>query len=96
MIAKKRSQNGKIFLSICDKEIIGNVFVEEDKVLDLKSSFYQGEEINKEDLKEIIKKSYFITCVGKKSIKYLKNFNIISKDNIREIQNIPYSFVLIE
>lgn len=96
MIIKKRIENGKIFLSVCDTELVGQVFEEDDKILDLKSSFYNGKEINKEDLKYALENAYFITAIGKKSIKYLLDLNIIDSNSVKKIQKIPYSLILKE
>ena len=54
MIIKQRTQDKKIFLSICDDDLIGKKFEEKDFVLDLKSPFYDGKKLNKKDLKSLL------------------------------------------
>ena len=83
-------------VAICDKELIGKVFLEGEKILDLKSSFYDGEEIKKENLKKTIEDSYFITVIGENSTKYVLDLNLLDTDSIKRIKNIPYSLILRE
>ena len=58
MIVKKHSQNNKLVLAICDEDLLGKTIEENDLILDLKSDFYRGEEMNETELKQlrIIKK----------------------------------------
>ena len=96
MIVKKRIDNNRIFLTICDKELLGKKFSEKNKILDLSSSFYDGEEISKDSIPKTIKNSYFMMCVGKKSTSLLLKLKYIQKDSIKKISDIPYSMVIRE
>jgi len=91
MIAKIHKNEGRLILSICDKDIIGKKFIEGKKQLDLSSGFYKGEEYNDEDLKELIKKAYMINAVGKKSVSFLEKEGLVDKSEVIKIKEIPHT-----
>jgi len=86
-------------VSIVDKELLGKKFEEGNFQLDIKESFYKGEEYDEENALKIminmaLEDSTF-NIVGEKSIKTSLKAGIITKDSIKRIQNIPYSLVLV-
>ena len=96
MIAKKHFQDNKQVLAICDEELLGKIIEENDFILDLSSEFYRGEKISKDDLKELIKTTYIINAVGEKTLDFLKQENLIDKENIKFIDSIPHIQVIID
>jgi hypothetical protein len=95
MIIKKRIQDNKLFLSIYDDDLKNKIFEENEKQIDLRSSFYEGENINIKDIEKLLNKSYFISCIGKDSVNFLTKKGLINEKNIKQIKKIPYSFILI-
>ena len=95
MIVKVHKSDGKIILAVCDKELLGKKFNEKNKQLDLTSSFYQGEEKSNDELRSLIKKSYIINLVGKKSVDFGVKEDIISKAHIIKIKNVPHAQAII-
>ncbi|MFC1741275.1 DUF424 domain-containing protein [Nanoarchaeota archaeon] len=87
--------NGRM-LAICDSELLGKVFEEDDKQLNLDSQFYKGEEMPEDKLKEIIKTCYVINAVGKESTGFLLKEDMIKEENIMEISGIPHTQCVIE
>lgn len=82
-------------VAICDSDIIGKIFEEGDFQLNVKESFYKGEELNKEDVLKIIKdmskEDASFNIIGEKSVNTAIRAGIISKENVKEIQKIPFS-----
>ncbi len=91
MIVKKHVNEGKLILAICDSNILGKKFSENNIQLDLTSSFYKGEEINDEKLKELCKMAFSINAVGKKSVSFLKKQRLVSKTT--KVNGIPHAQV---
>ena len=85
-------------VAICDSNLIGKTFEENNKQLHLKESFYKGERLNEEKAKQFIKKmsaeDSTFNIVGEKAIKLALECRIISNKGIKEIQGIPYALVL--
>jgi len=86
-------------VAICDSELIGKYFEKGEFQLDVKESFYKGEEISEEKVKEIIKKMSVedatFNIVGEKSINCAIDCGVISKDGIKKIQGVPFALVLL-
>ena len=86
-------------VALCDKELIGKKFVEEKFQLDIKESFYKGEETNEEKALEILKNMSLedatFNIVGEKSIKTAIKAGIINEDYVGTIKEIPFALVLI-
>lgn len=97
-------------IAICDSELIGKIFVsqasddlgkssEEGKFqLDVKESFYKGEEISEdkaiEVMKNFSKEDAIFNIVGEKSINCALEAGIISEKGVNKIQGVPFAMVL--
>lgn len=86
-------------VAICDKELIGKKFYEGKFQLDVKENFYKGEEMDEEKTIQILKnmkrEDATFNIVGEKSVKAAIKAEVIDKDAIGEIENIPFALVLI-
>lgn len=86
-------------VAICDKELLGKRFEEGKFRLDVKESFFKGDETSEEKAVEIMKQMLVedatFNIVGKKSIKTALSAGIISENEIKKIQGIPFALVLI-
>ncbi|HTY43658.1 MAG TPA: DUF424 family protein [Patescibacteria group bacterium] len=86
-------------IAICDSEIVGKKFEEGKFQLDLKESFYKGEEINEEEAIRIMQKmsreDATFNLVGRKTINAAIKAGIIEKHGIKKIKGIPFALVLL-
>lgn len=86
-------------VAVCDKELIGKIFEEDKFQLDVKENFFNGDETDEEKAIEVMKQMSMndstFNIVGKKSVNTAIKAGIISKEDIKEIQNIPFALVLI-
>jgi len=85
-------------VAICDSELLGKYFEEGECQLDIKESFYKGEEISEEETFEILKnfsvEDATFNIVGEKSINLALKAGVIKEEGIGKIDNIPYALVL--
>jgi hypothetical protein len=89
-------------VTICDKELIGKKFEEEKKQLNIKESFYKGENakiLEREEIKKIIqdwiKEDATFNIVGKKATQIALEEKIIDEKGIGKIDGIPYAMILL-
>lgn len=86
-------------VSICDSELLGKFFEENNFQLDIKESFYSGEEKEEEEIATLIRnlsrEDATFNIVGEKSINLALKENIINPESIKTINNIPFSMVLV-
>ena len=85
-------------VAICDSELIGRKFEQDNFQLDIKENFFKGEELNEKELekkmKEYFKEDATFNIIGEKSINTAIKANIINKQGIKKIQNIPFAMIL--
>ena len=85
-------------VGICDQELIGKKFEEDKFQLDVKENFFKEREVSEEELIKIIRNMSIedatFNIVGEKSINAALKTEIISKEDIKEIQGIPFALVL--
>ena len=93
IIVKKHviSQDGRIILAVCDKEVLGKVFSEGELQLDLSSQFYRGAEMAEADAEKLFKSAYIINFAGEKSVGLGIKNKLISKSHIIRIQGVPHA-----
>jgi len=85
-------------VAICDSDLIGKYFEEEDLQLDVKEGFYKGDEVSREKAIEIMKDMAYedatFNIVGKESVDAAIEAEIISGEDIKKIKGIPFCLVL--
>ncbi len=86
-------------VAVCDAELLGKYFEENRFQLDIKESFYKGENVSEEEAIRIMKKmsreDATFNIVGKSSIAAALKAGIISEDAIGKIKGIPFALVLL-
>ncbi len=86
-------------VAVCDSSILGKKFEQGNFQLDIKESFYKGEEVSEEKVMEIMKamaaEDASFNIVGQKSVEAALKAKIIFKENIGRVQGIPFALVLL-
>jgi hypothetical protein len=78
---------------------VGKVFEENQKQLEIKESFYKGEEKTAKELililQDLKKEDATFNIVGKKATQTAIQAGIISEKAVGKISNIPYALILL-
>ncbi|MDP3881719.1 MAG: DUF424 family protein [Nanoarchaeota archaeon] len=86
-------------VAICDKELIGKKFEEGKRQLDIKESFFKGQEVNEEECLKIIslevREDATFNIVGEKSIKTAIKAGIIAPESVAKIEGVPFTLTLL-
>ena len=86
-------------VAICDSELLGKKFEQGKFQLDIKESFFKGDETDEEKVIEIMKdmekEDSTFNIIGKKSVNAAIKAGIITKEGIGKIQGIPFALILI-
>ncbi|MBU0461357.1 MAG: DUF424 family protein, partial [Nanoarchaeota archaeon] len=94
-LVKTHQAKGGILLAVCDTEILGKKFETDRLQLDLTSNFYKGEEKTEKELEQMIKTAYMLNLVGKKSVGFAIERDLVSADRIITIQGVPHAQVVL-
>lgn len=86
-------------VAICDSELLGKVFEENKYQLDVKESFFKGDEKPKQEVLTIMKymagEDSTFNIIGKQSTDTALEAGLISKEGIKEISGIPFALILL-
>lgn len=86
-------------VAVCDSEILGKTFEEGKRILEVRESFFKGEEINETELislmKELSKEDATFNIAGKNSVNAALKAGVISKEGVLKIQKIPFALILL-
>ncbi|MCK4552887.1 DUF424 family protein [Candidatus Pacearchaeota archaeon] len=91
-------------IAICDSDLIGKKFESQANTnlgkyqLDIKESFYKGEEKTKQEaisiMQNMSREDSTFNIVGEESVNCALEAGIISENGIKKIQEIPFALVL--
>ncbi len=84
---------------VCDTDLVGKKFEEGNFQLDVKESFYKGDEATESEviklLQTMLREDATFNIVGEESTNAAVKSGIISEDDIQTIQGIPFAIKLI-
>jgi hypothetical protein len=92
MIVKVHKKDGRTMVAVCDDELLGKKFEEDNKQLDLTSDFYKGDRYtDKQLVGDMIRNADVINLVGTISVSLGIEEGLIEKEHIINIQGIPHA-----
>lgn len=83
----------KDVVAICDGDLIGKKFEDEDRQLDVTERFYKGKEATVEEIRDILKEGGNMNLVGEKVIGLAVEEGIVNEDDVIEIQGVKHAQV---
>lgn len=90
----KDSENG-IIVAVCDEELIGKVFSDGEKQLDLTSGFYEGQQKSEQEICDLMRNAYILNLVGEKACQLAKNEGLLEDKEIMTVKNVPHAQILL-
>lgn len=86
-------------VAICDADLIGKKFEEGKFQLDIKENFFKGERKTEREaikiIEDMLKEDATFNIAGEKSVNAALKAKIISQEEIKRIQKIPFALVLL-
>lgn len=95
MIVKIHKREDRAILAVCDSDLIGRVFTEGDRQLDLTSDFYKGEERDDKDVGDLMRNADIVNLVGPKAVAIGIQEEVITQDHVITIAGIPHAQAVI-
>jgi len=98
MLVKIHSSYRRI-VAICDNELLGKKFEEGKKAIEIKESFFKGDEKTEQEILKIIEESTgedaTFNIIGKNSVDVALKSGLIQPGGIIKIQGVPVALVLL-
>ncbi len=91
MYMKKYDTDGKLIVAVCDTDILGKKFKEGKLVLKLEESFYKGEEVCENEVKDALSCAHIANIAGEKSIACAVECGCVDPDTVIFIDGIPHA-----
>jgi hypothetical protein len=88
---KRYDTDGHVIVAVCDIDILGKKFKEGKFVLKLDESFYKGEEVGDNDVKEALSCATIANIAGERSIACAVECGCIEPDTVIFIDGIPHA-----
>lgn len=86
-------------VAICDTHLLGQTFEEGKRILEVRQTFYEGEEISEPELiktmKSLAAEDVTFNIIGKESVETALKAGIIIKEGIKEVKGVPFALVLL-
>lgn len=90
LLKRHDSEKGMI-LAACDKNLLGQEFVEGRKKLSINKDFYEGDEADLATILEALADCITANVVGEQLIQQLIDSDILSPDEIYTVDGIPHA-----
>ena len=91
MLVKIHRKEHRTIISVCDKELLGQLFEENGKQLDLTGDFYKGSEKDVQEIGDLMRNSDGVNLVGKEAIELGLQEGVIDKTHVLTIKGIPHA-----
>ncbi|MBI3036296.1 DUF424 domain-containing protein [Candidatus Woesearchaeota archaeon] len=93
-IVAQHNSEGRLILTVCDKEVRGKRLEDKEAVLDLNSKFYHGEEKDAKVIEKLMLRAYTIHVVGKNAVALAIKLGLAAKENVKTVDGVPHVQVL--
>jgi len=90
--ARLINHNDTSMLNICDTELLGRTLNRGSITLKISEKYY-AEQVEKEEAKEMLKRSDNINMAGKEIISLSVDMGIGTQDGVKEIDGVPFLVV---
>ena len=91
--ARLISHNDTRMLNICDTELLGRTLNRGSFTLKISEKYYAEKDVEKEEAKDLLRRSDNINMVGKEIISLSVNMGIGSQEGVKEIDGVPFLIV---
>ena len=88
---------GEVLVAVCDTEIVGRTFRDEERglKLEIKESFYGREEVDAESVKEMLRKATIANISGERAVKLAIEAGIVDEDRVLVIGECPHAQMVV-
>ncbi len=86
------SENKKA-CAVCDSEILGKIFEENERILDVDKDFFGGEKVHPDKIAEHIRSAHTSNIIGNRIIAELINAGALNPASVKEICGVKYAMI---
>jgi len=91
---KKHSANGESILAVCDKEVLGKTFKQDDLMVSASKAFYEGSLASEKEVVKLMKDAGNINLLGEKTVSLAIQHDIVDEQNTLNIAGTSHALVV--
>ena len=91
--ARLINHNDTLMLNICDADLLGRTLNRGNFTLKISEKYYAQKVVEKEEAKDLLRRSNNINMVGKEIISLSVDMGIGSQEGVKEIDGVPFLLV---
>ena len=91
--ARLINHNDTLMLNICDADLLGRTLNRGNFTLKISEKYYAQKVVEKEEAKDLLRRSNNINMVGKEIISLSVNTGIGSHEGVKEVDGIPFLII---
>jgi len=91
--ARLINHNDTLMLNICDADLLGRTLNRGNFTLKISEKYYAQKVVEKEEAKDLLRRSNNINMVGKEIISLSVNMGIGSQEGVKEVDGIPFLII---
>src|SRR3989338_11484430 len=95
IVSKKETPRGML-LVVTDKAVFGKVFTQGNVQLDLTNSFYQGVEMEKEEVQKLLAEARYVHLTGKEAVQLGVELGLVDEQSVLYVQKVPHAEAVVE
>ena len=81
----------RLLLAVCDSELKGKKIESKGVMLDLSADFYDGEEMQEDEVIKLMKVAALVNLVGENSVSLGIKSEVIEKENVILVSGVPHA-----
>jgi hypothetical protein len=89
-----QTKSGEI-IAICDAELIGNTYEDENACITITPDFFGTEQVPADKVEKALREGDNITMVGTRTTTLAREIGVLCQEDIKLIQGVPYATILI-
>ena len=91
---KKYELGSGVMVAVCDTELIGKSFEDNELVLKITESFYKGEEATENEVVRSLKHATIANLVGERAVKCALDNDFIEENNVIFVAGVPHAQIV--
>jgi hypothetical protein len=91
MLVKLHKKDHRTIVAVCDKELLGQLFEENGKQIDLRGDFYKGEEKSVQEIGDLMRNADGVNLVGDESIALGLQEGVIDQEQVMKVKGIQHA-----
>jgi hypothetical protein len=89
MLVKVHRREGRTLVAVCDSELAGQKFEEDDRQLDLTGDFFKGDQLPPDEIGDLIRNADIVNLVGKEAVALGLDEGVVDSGAVIVIAGIP-------